>query len=99
MPHRQRTIFVLDIRNEAAFAFEAETLVQAEGLTHAPWFARAVGEFYASKHGRCDDGVARRIRSATKREASTYRDYADEFADLSDHFLIAHLSEADRACR
>jgi hypothetical protein len=96
MPSRQRHIFVLDIHHDAAFAFEAENLAQAEGLTHAPWFAGAIGGFYAKKRGRCDGSGARRIRVATEREAATYRDYADEFADAWDQFLIAHLSEADQ---
>jgi hypothetical protein len=87
----QRHIFVLDMRHDTAFAFEAENLAQAEGLMHAPWFARAISGFYAKARG-CSDSTACRIRPATEREAATYRDYADEFADAWDRFLIAHLS-------
>jgi hypothetical protein len=92
MPYRQRPIFVLDIRNEATFAFEAEHLAQARNFVDAPWFAGAVFEFSPSKHGGWDDSAARRTRAATEPEAAIYRDYADEFAEVSDQFLIARLS-------
>jgi hypothetical protein len=93
MPYRQRSIFVLDIRNEPTFAFEAEHLAHAEEIADAPWFSSAVCEFYSNKRGKWDDSATRRTRPATEPEAAIYRDYADEFADVSDQFLIAHLSE------
>jgi hypothetical protein len=93
MPYRQRSIFVLDIRNEPTFAFEAEHLAHAEEIADAPWFSSAVCEFYSNKRGKWDDSATRRTRPATEPEAAIYRDYADEFADVSDQFLIARLFE------
>jgi len=66
-------------------------------LSEAPWFVQAVSAFYSRKcrerTRERTDGTLRRPRPATEAEASVYRDVADEFADRSDCFLIAHLSD------
>jgi len=101
MQQGQRSIFVLDVLDKADFAFEAESLAQARELSEAPWFVQAVSAFYSRKcrertrerTQERTDGTLRRPRPATEAEASVYRDVADEFADRSDCFLIAHLSD------
>jgi hypothetical protein len=86
-----RSIFVVDIVNEANFAFEAKSLGQAEAYARAPWFLRSLGQFFA-QHGRgCDGNFAHRTRPATETETSTYRALADEFSDTSGCFFVAHL--------
>ncbi len=94
MECRQRSIFILDIVGRAAFAFEADNLAQAEEFTRAPWFARVLGEFYANKRQGWDKNIPVRTRLATEPELSIYREFADELADQSDRFFIAHLSIA-----
>ena len=95
---RHRPIFVLAIGGEATFAFEADSLAQAREFADSPWFTRAINEIYANNPLAWNNGAAR-TRAATEPEASAYRDYADEFADGSRQFLIAHLCETDRACK
>jgi hypothetical protein len=94
MQQGQKPIFVLDISDKADFAFEAESLAQAQELSQAPWFVQAVSAFYARKCRERTNGTFRGTRPATETEASIYRDLADEFADESNCFLIAHLSHA-----
>ena len=97
MRQGQRPVFVLDVLDKADLAFEAESLAQARELSEAPWFVQAVSAFYSRKcrerTRERTDGTLRRPRPATEAEASVYRDVADEFADRSDCFLIAHLSD------
>jgi hypothetical protein len=91
MHRAPRPIFVVDIIDEANFAFEAESLGQAEAYAHAPWFLRSLGQFFV-QHGRgCESGVTPRTRPASEAEASTYRALADEFAETSGCFFVAHL--------
>jgi hypothetical protein len=88
---RERAIFVLDVLDEADFAFEADNLAQAEEYAQAPWLQRSVGQFF-SRHGRaCQGGFASNARPASAAEASTYRALADEFAETSGYFFVAHL--------
>jgi hypothetical protein len=94
---RERSIFALDVAGRAAFAFEAKSLAQAEELTRAPWFARALGKFHANKPQGWDSNIPVRARVATEAEISVYQELADEFADLSARFFIAHLSDLTSA--
>jgi hypothetical protein len=93
MQQGQRPIFVLDVLDKADFAFEAESLAQARELSQAPWFVQAVSAFYSRKCRERTNGTFRCTRPATETEASIYRDFADEFAEGADCFLIAHLSD------
>ena len=91
MHRAPRPIFVVDIANEANFAFEAESLGQAEAYAQTPWFLRSLGQFFA-RHGRgCESGLTPRTRPASEAETSTYRALADEFAETSGCFFVAHL--------
>jgi hypothetical protein len=91
MHRAPRPIFVVDIANKANFAFEAESLGQAEAHARAPWFLQSLGQFFA-RHGRgCESGFTPRTRPASEAEASTYRALADEFAETSGCFFVAHL--------
>jgi len=97
MECREQSIFVLDVAGRPTFAFKAENLAQAEELIQASWFARALSEFYANKRQGWDNNIPVRTRFAIEAEVSIYRDFADEFADLSDRFFIAHLSDLTNA--
>ena len=91
MQRAQRAIFVVDVASEASFAFEAKSLGQAEACAQAPWFLRSLDRFLA-QHGRgCAADLAPRTRPASEAEAASYRALADEFAETSDCFFVAHL--------
>jgi hypothetical protein len=96
MKCKERSVFVLDIAGRPTFAFEAETPAQAEDFIRAPWFGRSLDEFYAKKRSGWDKNISGRVRVATEGEMSIYRDFADEFAVLSNCFFIAHLSDLVR---
>jgi hypothetical protein len=90
---REKSIFILDIGGGSAFAFEAESPVEADRLTREPWFTKALEEFRQSRL-RTRTGLAPgRVRTATEAEAALYQDRAAEFADGSSHFLVAHLAK------
>jgi hypothetical protein len=91
--NRRLPIFVLDVRDQAGFAFEAESLARAEEFARSPWFARAVGQFCARRRKALNSQSSLSVRAATASEALTYRNFADEFADRSDDVLVADLSE------
>ena len=87
----ERAIFVLDVLKEGQFAFEAVNLAQAEDFARSPWFLQSVRQFF-SQHGRgCQAGFTARTRPATEAEVLRYRILADEFAETSGYFFVAHL--------
>lgn len=83
-------IFVLDLADEPAFAFEAADTDGAQRIARSDWLLHALDGFCrarrAAKRGRL------RLRSATPTEAAIYLDLADEFADTAPQMLIAHLA-------
>lgn len=91
MPAKERSIFVAELIDMSAFAFEAEHTSQAEEFAHAPWFVRAVSSFHRQSRRLPNERVAVRTRPATEQEASLYRDLAIEFADEARDFLVAPL--------
>ncbi|MGX1424843.1 hypothetical protein AB7M59_005278 [Bradyrhizobium elkanii] len=93
MAIRQRTVFVIETRQHAAFAFEAASLAQARQLLRTPWLAAAFEAFHRRHREPSQAGEPARIRAATPEEAMLYRDVADEFADGSDRFLVAELPD------
>ena len=93
MMRRERQIFVLDVADEPAFAFGAESARAAEALAQAPWFVRALGDFHAKRRKTWDAGAAVFTRAATESEAALYRERAAEFADAIDRILLAHITE------
>jgi hypothetical protein len=91
MQRARRAIFVVDVVDEASFAFEAQSLGEAEAYAHAPWFLQSLGQFF-TQHGRgCQHGLTPRTRHASEAEASTYHALADEFAETPGCFFVAHL--------
>jgi hypothetical protein len=95
MAQQQRHVFVLEIADGQALAFQAENAVAAEALIRAPWFARAVGDFCRMKG--CStwdrDGLDLRARAASQAEASLYWDRVAEFAEESGQLLLAYIDE------
>jgi hypothetical protein len=88
-----RSIFVLEIADTPAFAFEAEGLSQAEEFAHAPWFTRALDKFHSARHQAPSCRQALRTRAATEAEAALYRDVSREFADAFGCLLVARLPD------
>jgi hypothetical protein len=89
MPLQPTTVFVIDIAQLPAFAFEADHVDAARQIVGSAWLLRALDAFCRVR--RPADGRQLRLRTATDREAALYRDRADEFAEAEPHFLIAHL--------
>ena len=96
MAYGKRRIFALDVIYKPMFAFEAESLAQAEYLVRAPWFAEALTEFHLGRRGVQNQNALPQTRVATEAEAAIYHDFADEFAEHSDQFLVAHLPDGCR---
>ncbi|VIO79913.1 hypothetical protein CI1B_82470 [Bradyrhizobium ivorense] len=92
MAYAQRSVFVVETRQAAAFAFEAASLAQAQALLQAPWLAAALDDFLRRRRASewCEHA---RIRAATTAEAALYRGLADELADGSGRFLVAELPD------
>ena len=91
MHRAPRSIYVVDVTGEANFAFEADSLQQAEANARATWFLQSLDQFFA-RHGRgCNGNLDSLTRPASEAEASTYRALADEFAETSGCFFVAHL--------
>jgi hypothetical protein len=90
---RQPQIFVLDLADGPAFAFEAESAVVAEALVSAPWFARALDDFCTRGRKTWGGNNPVRARAASEAEASRYLERVAEFAEESAQLLMAHVSE------
>ena len=92
MIRRQRQIFVLDVADGPAFAFEAETASAAAALAQSPWFARALGDFCAKRRTTLRAGAAFSTRPASDSEAALYRARAAEFIEATDRMLFARIT-------
>jgi hypothetical protein len=86
----ERTVYVIELRELGAFAFEARNEVDAENLARSHWFVQAIDRFCSGRFGTAN--ADSHLRSATDEEASAFQDLADEFADAASSFLVAHLS-------
>jgi hypothetical protein len=85
--------FVVELPGALLLAFEAAHEAEALALSKAPWFMEALGKYLRSKSNGLAADLLVRIRPATKEETSVYRDYAREFAELSDCFLFAPVQQ------
>ena len=85
-----KTVFVLELADRQAFAFEAESAAAAEVMVRAPRFIQALNRF-------CDArGIVRGERpllprEATAREKAAYIDYLDEFPEEFGSLLVVGL--------
>ena len=87
------SIFIVEVVGAPPLAFEAECEAQAAAFARAPWFTEALRNYLRSKcPGIPHLDLAPRIRPARKDEASAYRGFASEFADVSDGVFLAPLS-------
>ena len=82
-------VFVLDLAERPAFAFEADSFDAARRITRSHWLLQALDAFCRAR--RRADGGQLQLRCATDHETALYRDRADEFAEAETRFLIAHL--------
>jgi hypothetical protein len=90
---RQQQIFVLDLADGPAFAFEAESAVAAEALVSTPWFAQALDDFCARGCKTWGRNSPVRARAASETEALLYLERVAEFAEESGQLLMAHIGE------
>lgn len=90
---REKPLFILDVEGGSAFAFEAESPIEADRLTREPWFTMALEEFRQSKLKTRTGLAPTRVRTATEAETALYQDRAAEFADANNHFLVAHIAK------
>jgi hypothetical protein len=93
MSRPKRPIFALIIGDKPNFAFEAETLVDAETLLQQSWFYQALDEYAAKACTAWNEERAIRVRVATFAEAALYHDYRAEFSEHMSQFLVARLDE------
>ena len=98
MLQRPCQIFILSLFEDTHLAFEAESHESAEGLCRTPWFVQAVDEFRAHKRESASS-LFYRARPATDAEAATYRQFADEFAELGNRLLVANLGDLSGPAR
>jgi hypothetical protein len=87
-----RQTFVIELPGTLLLAFEAACEEEALALSNTPWFRDALAKYLCFKSSRSTADVSPRIRPATKEETAVYRDYAREFAEMADCFLLAPVS-------
>jgi hypothetical protein len=87
-----RQTFVIELPGAPSLAFEAAHEEDALALSNAPWFTDALAKYLRSKSSGLTADVSPRVRPATQEETAVYRDYAREFAEMADCFLLAPVS-------
>jgi len=88
-----RLIFVVEMPGALSLAFEAAHEAQAAAFASAPWFTEALERYVHSKQIEIREQTSWvRLRPATSEEMSAYRDFAREFADMTDCFLFAPVA-------
>ena len=83
-----RQVFVLELDGRPKFAFAATEISSADEIARSTWFGQAFDRFCPDRSGTASNT---RLRPATEREASAFHDVAEEFAEPTAHFLVAHL--------
>jgi hypothetical protein len=94
MQYARRTIYVVDVVDAPSFAFEAQSPGQTEAYTHAPRFLQSLSQFFAQHDQGCQHSLTPRTRPASETEAAIYLALADEFAETSGCFFVAHLGSS-----
>jgi len=84
----ERHVFVLELDGLPKFAFAAAEISSADEIARSTWFGQAFDRFCPNRSGTAPNT---RLRHATEREASAFHDVAEEFAEPTAHFLVAHL--------
>jgi hypothetical protein len=84
----ERRVFVLELDGLPKFAFAATEISSADEIARSTWFGQALGRFCPNRRAK-DSNM--RLRPATDREASAFHDVAEEFAEPTEYFLVAHL--------
>lgn len=90
-------MFVIELPGEAptrrSFAFEAPHETEASELVGTGRFKDAIRDYLRTKpNGAWLADVPPRIRPATHAEISAYRDFAEEFAEMTGCLLLAPVS-------
>jgi hypothetical protein len=84
----ERRVFVLELDGRPKLAFETLEISSADEIVGSAWFRQAFDRF--CPRGPVTDSNTR-LRPATDEEASVFHDFAEEFAEPTAHFLVAHL--------
>jgi hypothetical protein len=95
---QRRPVFILNLFDDTDLAFEADSEEVAADLCRAPWFVQAVDGFRAHKR-QAARSLFYQTRPATDAEASTYRQVADEFAELGHCVLVASLGDLQETAK
>jgi hypothetical protein len=82
-------VFVVDIAEVPAFAFEADDFDAARYIVGSHWLLQPLDAFCRVR--RPADRGQLCLRAAADHEAALYRDRADEFAEAERRFLMVHL--------
>lgn len=84
----EQDVFVLELDGSAMLAFQAAEGKSASAIMRSDWFKIAVGRFRPDRPFT-ETAV---LRPATDAEASTFHDFAEEFAEPTRHFFVAQLA-------
>lgn len=84
----ERRVFALELNGLPTLAFEATEISIANEIVRSAWFRRAVDRLCQNRP-LTDSNT--RPRPATAEEASLFHDLAEEFAEPTEHFFVAHL--------
>lgn len=88
----ERRVFILEIADVPAFAFEAKSYPEAEKIIKSCWFSRSLDGFFG-RIEPCENRGPLRVRIATEAEAMAHCFMADEFADALGCLVVTHLSD------
>jgi hypothetical protein len=84
----EQDVFVLELDGSPTFAFGAAENESASEIIRSDWFKAAIDGFLSDRPVT-DSAVL--LRPATNTEASVFHDLADEFAEPTMRFFVAHL--------
>ncbi|MCC8978141.1 hypothetical protein [Bradyrhizobium acaciae] len=90
------SVYIVETAESRRFAFEAGNRDDAEGLTRASWFTRALDGFCSKRLGA--ESIDTHLRAATDQEAAAFRERAAEFAGEASGVLVAYLGSDALDC-
>ncbi|NEV00511.1 hypothetical protein [Bradyrhizobium uaiense] len=89
-------VYIVETAESQRFAFEARNRDDAEGMTRAAWFTRALEGFCSKRLGA--ESIDTHLRAATDQEAAAFRERAAEFSDEATGVLVAYLGSDALDC-
>jgi hypothetical protein len=86
----QARVFVVEMAGQPAFAFEATNVEDAHRMIRSETLLQALDRFCQTR--RAGETGQLQLREATAHESDFYNHLANELAEPSPPFLIAHLA-------